>query len=483
MQKSTTYVPETEGPREVQPFTWQVLAQGAAVLLLGGAVLLWCAMFFQFTAPTIYRLDARGQAVITAGSALYGLFEGTFSIILAIGCAIAPPVFFSSILPQSVANNVLAWLYSKYGTAGYVFCAVSAAAFTLGDCWLASVFWASQEVFSSPAFTASQRSAEITILVLTLMSVYLLVGFTSWAISRLTPRQLLAAIAESQNAATILRAEQLREMLAEVTKLYGLSILKAEHLAGGMEALGDQVANFAAAVAVYEEEEALAFKRLAQLMSADQRGEELYATIYGQAHEEHIRIGFKNMMLTVETGMRKHLALAEHAREASLLMSTRDNMVMSSQPRALAEMPRAEALTPYADQVEQRMATLAGRAPEPPRDVTPAPAPVPANVAPDVPPASSPTQSDSARSSSPTESDIATADALSIAWQAYGQGLFKAAMLPLIMPISLRSAQRCLQEWSDAGLAIKSNMQGLYTFDITKLAELEAKGKAEGVTP
>lgn len=310
---------EQEQRRQIQPLTWYVISQTVAHLLLLGAVSLWVVQYWGYLDPfpvsPLVRND-KGLA-LHVGVLLYGIFEAFIALILGFGCATVPPIFLSSIVPQTPANNVLSWLYAKYGTPGYLFAAGGAIFFTLLEFLLLLGFWGEQAFYKELGEAGGFLGYSGPVWGQSLITLFLFVGFTAWALNRLAPAQLIAAISESQHAATIMRAEKLKDLQFQITYAYGVSLLKADLLNMGVEKFRQLSGEFVAIVADMQQHEATAFRNMAELLEATSLGENMFNLVYGQNDESRQR--HKQLMQAMRNAAEYHHELAEYSHEAAQL--------------------------------------------------------------------------------------------------------------------------------------------------------------------
>jgi len=436
--------------RELPPLTWQLLSQPTAGLLLLGSLALWLRLLVTFV--DFARPASIGEMVIWLTSAL-------IVVVLAIGCAFVPPIFWSAIIPSTVASNVLSWLYAKYGTVGYWFCFGGALLLTAADLWLVGIFWRSQTIFQDTplahkAFT-SPTAQQITLTAFTSVTVFLFVGFTAWALNRMTPRQLVAGIVEAQNAAEVLRAEKLKDVQFQVTYARAVSLLKADLLSMGVKEFGERAGEFAAIVADMEIHEATAFRNLAELMHAQGVGEDVLEIV--DAQNDQTRTQYRRMIKALNDAADYHRAVADYGQE----------MAEIAAPHMLSAPP-----PPTEDNVIDVTATMQARTRERANVAANVPTTAQSQIA-APPPNVAATLERSAdvrsvpRQAAPGGTDVT----LNVVYATFGRGMFKASMMAEALPISLRAASDLIKEWLEAGRIIASEMRGSYVVDITKLEE------------
>lgn len=430
------------GRRPLAPLTWQVISQAVAQLLLVGAVGLWLKLLLLVIAPAL---------VSTPGGLVAFVLDCLLAFVLALGCATAAPIFLSSLVPATPANNVLSWLSAKYGGAGYWFAAGCAFVFTAAELWLVSVFWRSKPAFMPGGMFADSWP---TLAAFTGITVILFVGLTAWALNRLTPSQLIAAMAESVNAAEILRAEQLKDMQFQITYAYGVSLLKADLLNMGVEKFRQLSGEFVAIVADMEQHEATAFRNMAELLEATGLGEDMFTLVYGQ--NDAARERQRQLMQAMRNAAEYHREIAAYSQQEAAQL-------------APPHMSSAALPAPAADTMIDVTATMQARSRE--RQ----------SVAPNVPAAAQSQETSAiahvaatlerlaAGGQSPPAADQGGPDVtLNVLAATFGRGMFNAAMIAESLGVSQRSAERLIEEWRKSEWIAACKIRGMYALNRTK---------------
>lgn len=438
-------VPDDTERRELPPLTWQLLSRSTAGLLLVGSFTLWLRLLLTFV--DLAQPGSVGQAVIWFTTLM-------IAIILAVGCAFVPPILWSAIIPSSVASNVLSWLYAKYGTAGYYFCFITALMFTIADLWLVSLFWQSQTIFqqtelAQKSFT-SEPAQTITLIAFTFVTVFLFVGFTAWALARMTPAQLIAAISESQHAATILRAEKLKDMQFQVTYAYGVSLLKADLLQMGTHKFGEVSSQFAAIVADMQQHEERAFRNMAELMEAMGVGENVFGLVYDQ--NDPLQEQYRRMVKALKSAADFHREIADYGAEVAELTAPAP---MSTSLPAPNEANVIEGVAAVQQRVRERSANVTTAAQSQREEIQQY---VDASLQ----------RSADVRSSPPVADSDGQDVTLNVLAATFRRGMFKASTMVQEFGISQRSAERLIEGWRESGSIVACGMKGTYALAITK---------------
>lgn len=182
-------------------FTWHNLSTFVAKIMLGVFFTVWLGVFWWMIEPQFF---AEGFRIIPQ-QLLYGGISAGLAIGLALACTIVPSVFWSSLIAQTPAAELLNQLYARYGRSGYYVAFIGAILFTFLGHQALNVFW-----LSKPNAVAQ---GPVWLEMWTLISLFLAVVFPAWALNRMTPDQWIDNMIQAREVANLQRAMMIEDMI------------------------------------------------------------------------------------------------------------------------------------------------------------------------------------------------------------------------------------------------------------------------------
>jgi hypothetical protein len=223
-------------------FSWTNLSNFTAKVTLLVFGLIWLGTFWGMFEPAfgIYANPWR----IVPEELLYGLITLVVAAGLAFACTVVPSIFWSSLIAQTPAAEIMNKMYAKYGRSGYVVAVFGALIFTkLG-----------YDVFYS--FLMQQHNiadkGESNIFFWAVICTFLGIVFPAWALNKTTPRQWIDGMIQAREVARLQHVLQLEEMIGAAMLAKADALLHADLTAMTFEERADNNRQVVALIATAE---------------------------------------------------------------------------------------------------------------------------------------------------------------------------------------------------------------------------------------
>lgn len=197
-------------------FTWHNLSLFAAKVTLAIFFMIWLGTFWWMIEPNIQLFPIVPQHLF------YALMSATIAFGMAFACTVVPPIFWSSLIAQTPAAELMNRLYAKYGRTGFYIAMIGAITFTVMGFNVFQAFW-----LAKPNVT---MQGEFTIKFWSLISVFLAIVFPAWALNKTTPEQWIAGMVQAREVARLQHALALEEMVGAAMIARADALLHADLL-------------------------------------------------------------------------------------------------------------------------------------------------------------------------------------------------------------------------------------------------------------
>jgi hypothetical protein len=223
-------------------FSWTNLSNFTAKVTLLVFGLIWFGTFWGMLEPSfgIYPNPWR----VVPQELLYGLITLVVAAGLAFACTVVPSIFWSSLIAQTPAAEIMNKLYAKYGRSGYVVAIVGALIFTkLGY----DVFYS----FLMQQHNIAERGPG-NIFFWAIICTFLGIVFPAWALNKTTPRQWIDGMIQAREVARLQHVLQLEEMIGAAMLARADALLHADLMAMTFDERADNNRQLAAMMATAE---------------------------------------------------------------------------------------------------------------------------------------------------------------------------------------------------------------------------------------
>jgi len=236
-------------------FTWHNLSLFTAKILLFVFFVVWLGIFWWMIEPT-FGISLVGGLRFEAEEVFYGLISAAIAVGLAFACTTVPPIFWSSLIAQTPASELMNKLYAKYGRSGFYIACIGAIVFTMLGFDAFRAFWlAKPNVVMSSTYAPTFWS---------IISVFLAIIFPAWALNKSTPEQWIAGIVQAREVARLQHALNLEEMIGAAMVARASAILHADLTTMTMHERENMSRELAAILATSERRVNKAFVRIGQ---------------------------------------------------------------------------------------------------------------------------------------------------------------------------------------------------------------------------
>ncbi len=202
-------------------FTWHNLSLFAAKVTLLIFFAIWLGTFWWMIEPNI-QLFQGGRLMVVPQELFYGFISAVIAIGLAFACTVVPPIFWSSLIAQTPASELMNRLYAKYGRTGFYIACIGAVTFTTMGFNVFMMFW-----LAKPNVTGQ---GEFTVRFWSAISVFLAIVFPAWALNKTTPEQWIAGMVQAREVARLQHALALEEMVGAAMIARADALLHADLL-------------------------------------------------------------------------------------------------------------------------------------------------------------------------------------------------------------------------------------------------------------
>jgi len=223
-------------------FSWTNLSNFTAKVTLLVFGLIWFGTFWGMLEPTfgIYPNPWR----IVPQEVFYGLITLVVASGLAFACTVVPSIFWSSLIAQTPAAEIMNKMYAKYGRSGYVVAWFGAVIFTkLGY----DVFYS----FLMQQHNIADKGASY-IFFWAVICTFLGIVFPAWALNKTTPRQWIDGMIQAREVARLQHVLQLEEMIGAAMLARADALLHADLMAMTFDERADNNRQVVAMIATAE---------------------------------------------------------------------------------------------------------------------------------------------------------------------------------------------------------------------------------------
>lgn len=234
-------------------FTWHNLSLLAAKVTLGVFFVIWLGTFYWMIEPSISIFEPPREL-------FYNLLSLVVCLGLAFACTVVPPIFWSSLIAQTPASELMNRLYAKYGRSGFYIACLGAVAFTIMGFNSFLSFWLSRpHVAEGGSFNLYFWAG---------ISVFLAVVFPAWALNKTTPEQWIAGMIQAREVARLQHALALEETIGHAMILRADSLLHMDLLSMTAEEQATHNRELAALIATAERRINKSLSRIGHTFSA-----------------------------------------------------------------------------------------------------------------------------------------------------------------------------------------------------------------------
>jgi hypothetical protein len=234
-------------------FTWHNLSLFAAKVTLLIFFMIWLGTFWWMVEPG-FQLFQDVKLTVAPQQLFYGFISATITIGMAFACTVVPPIFWSSLIAQTPAAELMNRLYAKYGKTGFYIAMIGAIVFTVMGFNVFKMFW-----LAKPNVT---NQGMLEVYWWALISTFLAVVFPAWALNKTTPEQWIAGMVQAREVARLQHALALEEMVGAAMIARADALLHADLLSMTTEERALNNRELAALIATTERRINKAFGRI-----------------------------------------------------------------------------------------------------------------------------------------------------------------------------------------------------------------------------
>ena len=234
-------------------FTWHNLSLYAAKITLGVFFMIWFGTFWWMVQPDFGLFGGAGLHIVPQ-QLFFGLINAAIAIGLAIACTVVPSIFWSSLIAQTPAAELMNKLYAKYGKSGFYVALVGAVVFTTLGFNVFTTFWQAKENVRVEGMFSVYKWAAV--------STFLAIVFPAWALNKTTPEQWIAGMVQAREVARLQHALALEEMIGAAMLARADALLHADLMSMTLAERGANNRELAALQATAERRFNKSLKRL-----------------------------------------------------------------------------------------------------------------------------------------------------------------------------------------------------------------------------
>lgn len=200
-------------------FTWHNLSLLAAKVTLAVFFAIWFGTFWWMVDPDFGLFTPAGLRVVPQ-QLFYGLINAAIAAGLALACTVVPAIFWSSLIAQTPAAELMNKLYAKYGKTGFYVALIGAVTFTALGFNVFVLFWLVKPNVANQGMLEVYKWSAV--------STFLAVVFPAWALNKTTPEQWIAGMVQAREVARLHHALAIEEMIGAAMLVRADALLHAD---------------------------------------------------------------------------------------------------------------------------------------------------------------------------------------------------------------------------------------------------------------